>query len=91
MPITDPDEIREEYAKYRPRILFWSTVGYGTFYFVRKNMSVAMPVMQQQLGLSKSDLGLILTLHGWLIYGASKFAGGFAADRANARVLWRAR
>lgn len=85
-PIADPDQIREEYAKYRPRILFWTTVGYGTFYFVRKNMSVAMPVMQRQLGLSKSDLGLILTLHG-LIYGASKFAGGFAADRANARVF----
>jgi phosphoglycerate transporter family protein len=85
-PIVDPDEIRREYAKYRPRILFWSTVGYGSFYFVRKNLSIAMPVMQRQLGLSKSHLGLILTLHG-LIYGASKFAGGFAADRANARVF----
>ena len=85
-PIDDPQEIRRVYAEYRPRILFWSTVGYGTFYFVRKNLSVAMPIMQQQLGLSKSGLGLILTLHG-VIYGVSKFAGGIAADRANARVF----
>jgi phosphoglycerate transporter family protein len=84
--ITDPVEVRRVYAHYRPRILLWSTVGYGTFYFVRKNLSVAMPLMQQQLGLSKSSLGLILTLHG-LIYGVSKFLGGIAADRANARVF----
>jgi OPA family glycerol-3-phosphate transporter-like MFS transporter/OPA family sugar phosphate sensor protein UhpC-like MFS transporter len=42
--------------------------------------------MQKQLGLSKSSLGLILTLHG-VVYGVSKFAGGIAADRANARVF----
>jgi OPA family glycerol-3-phosphate transporter-like MFS transporter/OPA family sugar phosphate sensor protein UhpC-like MFS transporter len=45
-----------------------------------------MPIMQQQLGLSKSKLGLILTLHG-VIYGVSKFGGGIAADRSNARVF----
>jgi phosphoglycerate transporter family protein len=85
-PIVDPQEIRKVYAHHRPRILFWSTVGYGTFYFVRKNLSVAMPVMHQQLGLSESSLGLILTVHG-VIYGVSKFLGGIAADRANARVF----
>jgi len=86
LPITDADEIRSAYAYFRPRILFWSTVGYGTFYFVRKNYSMAMPVMERQLGLSKQSLGLILTLHG-LIYGVSKFIGGVAADRANARIF----
>ena len=85
-PITDPSEVRHLYSYYRPRILLWSTVGYGTFYFVRKNLSVAMPLMQRQLGLSKSSLGLILTLHG-LVYGVSKFLGGIAADRANARIF----
>ena len=86
LPITDADGIRSAYAYFRPRILFWSTVGYGTFYFVRKNYSMAMPVMERQLGLSKQSLGLILTLHG-LIYGVSKFIGGVAADRANARIF----
>ncbi len=85
-PITDPAEVRHVYRHYRPRILFWTTVGYGTFYFVRKNLPIAMPLMQKQLGLSKSSLGLILTLHG-LVYGVSKFLGGIAADRANARIF----
>jgi OPA family glycerol-3-phosphate transporter-like MFS transporter/OPA family sugar phosphate sensor protein UhpC-like MFS transporter len=84
--IEDPAEIRRAYAYFRPRILFWSTVGYGTFYFVRRNFSVVLPVMEKQLGMSKSSLGLILTLHG-VIYGVSKFLGGIAADRANARMF----
>ncbi|MGA2233647.1 MAG: MFS transporter, partial [Tepidisphaeraceae bacterium] len=84
--IVGAPEIRHAYSHFRPRILFWSTVGYGTFYFVRKNFSMAMPVMEKQLGLSKQSLGLILTVHG-LVYGVSKFMGGIAADRANARVF----
>jgi OPA family glycerol-3-phosphate transporter-like MFS transporter/OPA family sugar phosphate sensor protein UhpC-like MFS transporter len=54
------------------------------FYFVRKNLSIAMPVMGQDLGITKTDLGLFLTLHG-LIYGVSKFANGIIGDRVNAR------
>src|SRR5438552_4925130 len=59
-------------------------LGYAMFYFVRKNLPVAMPVMEQQLGISKTSLGLFLTLHG-LLYGVSKFANGFIGDRVNAR------
>jgi OPA family glycerol-3-phosphate transporter-like MFS transporter/OPA family sugar phosphate sensor protein UhpC-like MFS transporter len=84
--IEDHAEVRHLYKYYRPRILFWSTVGYGTFYFVRRNISFVLPLMHDQLGISKSSLGLILTLHG-VIYGVSKFVGGVAADRANARIF----
>ena len=84
--ILDSAEVRSLYAHLRPRILVWSTVGYGTFYFVRKNYSMAMPLMEGHLHLSKQSLGLILTLHG-LVYGISKFISGMAADRANARVF----
>ena len=42
-PITDPAEIASKYAVLRPRVLLWTTFGYAMFYFVRKNLSVAMP------------------------------------------------
>ena len=84
--IVDSQEIQKTYNHLWPQILFWSTVGYGTFYFVRKNFSIAMPLMEKQLNFSKANLGMILTVHG-LFYGVSKFAGGIAADRANARVM----
>jgi OPA family glycerol-3-phosphate transporter-like MFS transporter/OPA family sugar phosphate sensor protein UhpC-like MFS transporter len=72
------------HAYYRPRILFWSILGYAIFYFVRKNLPVAMPAMEEQLHIGKPQLGLFLTLHG-LLYGVSKFANGIVGDRTNAR------
>lgn len=84
--LADPQQIDRAYRHFRPQILLWSTVGYGMFYFVRKNLSVAMPVLLHDLHFRKSDLGLILTLHG-LIYGVSKFLNGILADRANARLF----
>jgi OPA family glycerol-3-phosphate transporter-like MFS transporter/OPA family sugar phosphate sensor protein UhpC-like MFS transporter len=60
--------------------------GYAAFYFVRKNLSVAMPGMQEDLHITKADLGLFLTLHG-LLYGVSRFVNGMWADRANARYF----
>ncbi|HTQ38403.1 MAG TPA: MFS transporter [Pirellulales bacterium] len=83
-PITDPEKIRAGFAWYRPQILLWTTIGYGTFYFVRKNYSFCMPLLEKQLGLSKTNLGLILTLHS-VLYGISKFANGIVGDRADGR------
>ncbi len=82
--ITDPEEVRRSYRYWQNRILFSSMIGYALFYFVRKNLSVAMPAMEDALGISKTNLGLFLTMHG-LLYGVSKFANGMIGDRANAR------
>jgi phosphoglycerate transporter family protein len=87
--VTDPAELKAQYRYWQRRILISSIVGYAMFYFVRKNLSVAMPAMGKELGISKADLGLFLTLHG-LLYGVSKFAHGFFGDRANARTLMAA-
>jgi len=77
------------YRYWQTRILIFTIVGYALYYFVRKNLSVAMPVMEQELGLSKSQLGLFLTMHG-LLYGVSKFLNGFVGDRVNARWMMAA-
>lgn len=74
------------YRYYQPRILLWSIFGYAMYYFVRKNLSVAMPVMEEQLHISKASLGLFLTMHG-LLYGLSKFINGMIGDRVNARIF----
>jgi len=84
--LTDPVQIAASYRRWQIRVLFLSIIGYATFYFVRKNLGVAMPLMSQSLGLDKVAFGTFLTLHG-VIYGVSKFANGFLADRANARTF----
>jgi sugar phosphate permease len=82
----DPEKIREGYRHWQPRILLASTIGYAVYYFVRVNLPVAMPAMEQNLHITKTSLGLFLTLHG-VIYGVSKFLNGFLGDRANARTF----
>jgi len=83
--LTDPAEIAAKYRRWQTRVLIFSIFGYALFYFVRKNLGVAMPFMSSDLGITKEQLGLFLTLHG-VIYGVSKFLNGFLADRANAAV-----
>jgi sugar phosphate permease len=83
---SEPAAVQERFRYWQTRTLIASMVGYAAFYFVRKNLSVAMPAMQHDLGITKGDLGLFLTLHG-LLYGISKFANGFWGDRVNARVF----
>ena len=70
-------------AYWQRRILTSTIVGYALYYFVRKNLSVAMPAMQEY-GIDKVQLGWFLTAHG-IVYGVSKFANGILGDRANAR------
>lgn len=78
-----------EYRYWRTRILYSSIIGYALFYFVRKNLAVAMPAMEHDLGITKASLGLFLTLHG-VLYGISKFVNGFFGDRVNARYFMAA-
>jgi OPA family glycerol-3-phosphate transporter-like MFS transporter/OPA family sugar phosphate sensor protein UhpC-like MFS transporter len=87
--ISDPAEIAAQLRRWQFRVLVFSTLGYAMFYFVRKNLGVAMPFMARDLGITKEQLGLFLTLHG-VIYGVAKFANGFLADRANARTFMSA-
>jgi OPA family glycerol-3-phosphate transporter-like MFS transporter/OPA family sugar phosphate sensor protein UhpC-like MFS transporter len=84
--ITDPAAVRQGYRRWQWRVLLSTIIGYAAFYFVRKNLSVAMPIMERDLGISKSGLGLFLTLHG-VLYGVSKLANGVFGDRCNARVF----
>ena len=70
----------ERFRYWQRRTILATIVGYALYYFVPKNFSLAMPGMESELGITKVNLGLFLTLNG-LIYGLSRFANGFIADR----------
>ncbi len=84
--VTDRSVMQARYRYWRRRVLITTMIGYVMFYFVRKNISIAMPAIQDDLGISKADLGLFLTLHG-VVYGISKFANGFLGDQTNPRYF----
>lgn len=64
--------------------LLWLT--YGAFYFCRTNLSAAVPGMEAELGLSKTQIGLVL---GGLklAYGLGQLVNGQLAERLPARWL----
>jgi len=85
-PITDQAEIKKQYRRWRFQTMYTMMIGYGCFYFVRKNFSMAMPVFLDELGYTKTDLGLILTAFS-ILYGLGKFLNGILADRSNPRYF----
>ena len=68
------------------RVLIATMIGYTLFYFMRKNFSFAMPGLEQDCGISKSQLGSFL-FWGGIVYGVSKFLNGFIGDRVNSRKM----
>ena len=67
----DSARLESLFRSWQIRTLVATMFGYAAFYFVRKNLSFAMPAMQADLGITKADLGIFLTLHG-LLYGVSQ-------------------
>lgn len=84
---TTPQPARpdSEYEYWRWRILIGTMIGYIFFYFVRKSISMAMPGLEE-VGVTKTTLGLFLTVHG-VLYGVARFVNGVWSDRVNPRYF----
>ena len=79
-------EQQKKYSYWQWRTLIILMIGYILYYFVRKNFSAALPAMEAELGISKLQLGIFITLNG-IIYGLSRFINGFIADRCSRRLM----
>ena len=71
----------------------WETLavtmgGYALYYIIRKNLSIAMPLLGE-IGVSKVQLGAFLTAGG-IVYGVGRFLNGIVADRNSARKVMAA-
>ncbi|MDZ4405693.1 MFS transporter [Prosthecobacter sp.] len=64
--------------------VLWLT--YGSFYFCRNNLSVALPGIQEELGYTKSQMGTVLMVLK-LAYGAGQFINGQMAEHWQPRKL----
>jgi OPA family glycerol-3-phosphate transporter-like MFS transporter/OPA family sugar phosphate sensor protein UhpC-like MFS transporter len=68
------------------KFIIGSMITYAFFYLTRKNLSMAQPAMLEEGAISMYALGTMITVHG-VVYGLSRFANGFWADRLNGRVF----
>lgn len=82
----DPAEVNELYRYWRVRICYSIFLGYAVFYFTRKSFTFAMVEMSRDLGMTKSELGLLGSIL-YITYGISKFVSGVMSDRSNPRYF----
>ncbi len=82
--LASAQEVNQQYRYWRFHIMMAMYVGYALFYFTRKSLNYAMPAMIADLGLDKSDIGIMGTLF-YITYGISKFLSGILSDRSNPR------
>jgi MFS transporter, OPA family, glycerol-3-phosphate transporter len=69
------------------RLALWTLwLTYGTFYFSRNNLALALPGLQNELGYSKSQLGTVL-MGLKLAYGFGQLVNGQLAERFSSRKL----
>jgi OPA family glycerol-3-phosphate transporter-like MFS transporter/OPA family sugar phosphate sensor protein UhpC-like MFS transporter len=80
------DNTAKKYRYWEWRTIIVLFVGYALFYFVRKNLGMAIPAMEAELGISKTQLGVFLTLHS-IIYGFSRFINGMLVDRFSKKKI----
>ncbi|MBL9212817.1 MAG: MFS transporter [Opitutaceae bacterium] len=68
------------------RVLWVLWLTYGSFYFCRNNLGVALPGIQAELGYTKAELGTVL-MSLKLAYGVGQFINGQLAERGSPRRL----
>jgi OPA family glycerol-3-phosphate transporter-like MFS transporter/OPA family sugar phosphate sensor protein UhpC-like MFS transporter len=74
------------FRKAQTKFILSSAIVYAFFYLTRKNLSMAQPGMLEEGIISTYAIGTMLTIHG-IVYGLSRFANGFWADRLNGRIF----
>lgn len=87
--ISDPEKVKSTYQYWRVRIFYSMFIGFAFYYFTRKSFTFVMPILSQDLGLTKADVGLLSSIL-YLSYGVSKFASGILSDRSNPRYFMAA-
>ena len=78
------EKITPAYTRLRWQVFLGIFLGYAAFYLVRKNFSLAMPLLEETMGITKTSLGFALSLNAFA-YGLSKFIMGGISDRSDAR------
>lgn len=74
-------------SRIRYRILAAVFVNVVINYMDRSNISVAGPIISEELNLTPVQLGLIFSAFGWT-YAALQIPGGILADRYGPRILY---
>ena len=78
--------VSKNFKHWRWRMFIGMYIGYTIFYFTRKNISPALPLISEKLDIDIIQLGILSSVF-YVVYGIGKFISGLLADRANIRTF----
>jgi sugar phosphate permease len=78
--------LNRKYQSWRYRIFILSWLAYGGFYLCRKNFSIAMPLLDQDLGFTKDNFATLLFFYSFF-YAMGQFYNGFLSDKFGPRLI----
>lgn len=70
---------------WQTRVIILCWCAYASIYLGRNNLSVAIPEIQNYLGINKSQVGMIGGLFLW-IYGIGQLINGYIGDKVSSRI-----
>lgn len=78
--------LNREIRFWRYRIFILSWLAYAGFYLCRKNFSIAMPLLDRDLGFTKDNFATVLFFYS-LFYALGQFYNGFLSDKFGPRLV----
>ncbi|MFQ5789103.1 MAG: MFS transporter [Acidobacteriota bacterium] len=82
----DTQAVTPEQQRWRYRIFAVTWFAYAGFYLCRKNFSVAMPLLANDLGYTKMQFATVIFGYS-LVYALGQFANGVLSDRFGSRLV----
>jgi len=78
--------VQQGFKSWRKRILITTWITYAAFYLGRVNMSIAIPGIMEEYGISKTAVGGVLTAL-FTMYAIGQFVNGQLGDKLGAKRL----
>lgn len=75
-----------DFSSWQKKILFTSWITYASFYLLRVNISVAVPGIIKEFGISKLEMGSVLSAL-FFAYAAGQFINGQLGDNFSTKKL----
>jgi len=84
--MTNNSNTNQLIKKWQKKMFWLMWVTYASFYLLRVNISVAMPKIMGEFGLTKTNMGVVLTSL-FFAYAVGQFINGQLGDKLNSRRI----
>ncbi len=84
--MTNNSETALSIKKWQKKMFWMMWITYASFYLLRVNISIAMPSIMSEFGLTKTNMGVVLTSL-FFAYAIGQFINGQLGDKINARRI----